>query len=459
MRHAIPLLAMIAVFSSGLVLLPASGTVPEIPQPLDPPSQQLAKGVFPLAVQCNGWRQLYVMDTLDPLCLYESTYKALLQRGADLTVAADSDMPHNVTIGMLAPLTGGAAQYGRDINTAFMLALDDFNAILAEKGHSWRLESSTHDTQTSREVTAKKIRELNNAGIKIVAGPSIDIFGTDVTEYADANGMLLFSCCSEISSLSIEGDSLMRMIQSQYIRSLMFSSYMEGEVGIRTVVPISRDTEWASGTVSLAIEDFTDAGGSATDHIKYGKDGAFSDSHIQALADTVHDLLQSGNASEVAVLYVGLEETYDFMEAASAHDVLGQVRWFGTNASKIQHNNTAGLAFAEQVKFTVIEPAFYDSNAADRVTEYILEVNGRQPSIHAMLAYDVVHLIGRAMQDAQTSNPADVAGAIKRVAWNYEGATGEHIMFDPAGDRCHMHYAFLKLEGGEWIEISRVDDC
>jgi len=418
-----------------------------------PPQRQLSDGVFPAAVQCNEPRQLYQRDSQDMVCLYESTYEALLQRGADLAAAADSEIPHTVTIGTLAPVTGGAAGYGQDISEAFTLALDDFNAHLEAEGEAWRLEASAHDTQTSTETVMEKIMELNGDGIRIVAGPSIDTFGTDVMQYADANGMLLFSCCSEASSKRIEGDSLFRMIPDQSVRAGALVDFIT-EAGIEVIVPAGRDDEWASGTISFAAERFAESGGRAGDLTEYGADGAFDGSHVQALADAVREALASNDPSEVAVLYIGFEETYDFIEAASAHDVLGQVRWFGADANTVLHDNEAGLAFAEQVGFTIIEPAFHDGVTAGRVAERIAEAEGRQPSVYAMFAYDVIQITGRAMQEAQTSNPADVAGEIARVSAGYAGASGDGIEFDPAGDRAGTEYAFFEIADGGWTETS-----
>jgi len=447
MGFIIPVILVAAIIFSAGLAAPAAGTDTHMP-----PQRQLSEGVFPTAVQCNEPRQLYQRDSQDMLCLYESTYEALLQRGANLAVAADSDIFHAVTIGMLAPVTGGAAGYGQDISEAFMLALDDFNAHLEEEGEAWKMEASLHDTQTRDETVMEKIMELNGGGVRIVAGPSIDTFGIDVMEYADDNGMLLFSCCSETSSKRIEGDSLFRMIPDQSVRADILADFI-AEAGIKVIVPASRDNEWTSGTVSLTTESFTESNGQAKDPVEYGADGTFDDSHVQALADSVHEALASNDAAEVAVLYIGFEETYDFVEAASTHDVLGQVRWFGADANTILHDNEAGLAFAEQVGFTVIEPAFHDSMTADRVADHISGIEGRQPSVYATFAYDVVQITGRAMQEARTSNPADVAEEIARVSAGYTGASGEDIEFDSAGDRTHTKYAFFEIMDGKWAGV------
>lgn len=477
MGFAIPaVLATAFVFSIGFALLPAAATDGH-----SPPTQQLADGVFPLAVQCNEPRELYVRDSSyrctilhqntmcneprelyvlvsrDLLCLYESTYYKLSQRGMSLVPAEDApDVARTVAIGMLAPLTGGAAGYGDEIDWAYVLALDHFNLYLEEIGEAWRLEASAYDTQTSSDVVMETIKALNYNGVKIVAGPSIDTFGADVIQYADANGMLLFSCCSETNSKSIEGDSLLRMIPEQSVRAGVLADAIT-EAGIKVIVSASRDDEWASGTIAFAAERFTADGGQAKDHIEYGEDGSFEDSHVRALADAVQDALSSNSASEVAVLYIGFEETYDFVEAASAHGILGQVRWFGADANTVPQDNAAGLAFAERVGITVIAPAIHDGETAAVVTDNLTWRVGRHPSAYAMFAYDVVHLIGHAMQKAQTSNPADVASEITRVSAGYVGASGDGIAFDPAGDRIGTEYALFELTDGVWSEISRYN--
>jgi len=442
--------AAVLVMLLGVASSPVSGAGVH-----DSPSRQLLEGVFPSDVQCNGPRELYLRNSQDLLCLYGPTYEALVQRGTDLVLAKDArGDPHIVTIGMLAPVTGGAAGYGQDINEAFMLALDDFNAQLEEDGQTWRLAASAHDTETSKETTMEKMRKLGGDGVRIVAGPSIDTFDTDVIAYAAANDMLLFSCCSEAHSKSAGGDPLFRMIADQSVRAGVLADFVAG-TGIKTIVPVSRADEWATGTISFAAERFAESGGQAADHIEYDPDGTFGDSHMSALADSVREALASADPSEVAVLYVGFEETYDFIEAASAYDTLSKVRWFGSDANTVLHENAAGLEFAEQVGFTVIEPAFHDGRVAADVTARLSAIEGRQPSIYAMFAYDVVSILGRAINEARTSNPADVIPEIARTSAGYVGASGEGITFDSAGDRTHIEYAFFEIVDGEWIETSR----
>lgn len=442
--HAV--VVALAAFSVGLASpLAASADAYKSPQ------AQLSEGTFPLAVQCNEPRELYLRESHDLLCLYKPTYEALLQRGSDMIAAESGAETHKVTIGMLAPLGGGAAGYGQDISAAFTVAINDINASLAEAGEAWRLEGSMYDTMTDSDTAMESIMEINNRGIKIVAGPSIDLLDPDMIKYADDNGMLLFSCCSEANSNKIDDDSLLRMIPDQSVRAGILADAIS-DAGIGVIVPVVRDSEWASGTAKFVAERITEAGGQAKEAIAYE---TFDDSHVRGLADGVRDAIASSSASEVAVLYIGFEETYDFIEAASAHGVLSEVRWFGADANTILHDNPAGLAFAEGVGFTVIEPALPDSKISARVAGQISDALGRQPSIYAMFAYDVVQLIGLSMQEAQTSNPATIAETIMGIAAGHEGASGSNIAFDSAGDRTGTEYALFEITSGIWSETSR----
>ena len=54
----------------------------EYPTPL----QQQRDGVSIDAIQCNAPRDLYLMNSMIPVCIYASTYDSLLERGLDLVL-------------------------------------------------------------------------------------------------------------------------------------------------------------------------------------------------------------------------------------------------------------------------------------------------------------------------------------------------------------------------------------
>ena len=218
---------------------------------------------------------------------------------------------------MLAPLTGGAAGYGQDIWAASELAMADFNDLLEDTGQMWRLEMDRRDTMTSFTVQFEELASLGEGGTSIVVGPSIDIYDHSTIEYASDNNMLLFSCCSAVPDYAIANDTLFRMVPDQTNHGAAVAEVMLRE-GIKAVVTAGRDALWITQLLDPAESRFLALGGeTATGPILYDVSGQFDVTTIQMLADSVRAHLELYDPEEVAVLFVGFEETFDFIEMAS----------------------------------------------------------------------------------------------------------------------------------------------
>ncbi len=423
-----------------------------------PPFQQQRDGVFLSAIRCNEPNELYVRGFDAPVCITSSTFERLVGYGIDLAPYDESPasgVVTNIVIGSLAPLTGGAAGYGADIRAGSELALADFNAHLEERGEMWRLETDARDTKTSYTAQLEALMSLDEQGISIVDGPAIDIFGHATIEYANDNDMLLFSCCSAVPLYAIPGDALLRMTPDQTSHGSATASIMR-DAGIKVMVTAGRDALWITELLAPAEARFLELGGSVAEAaVRYGVSGEFGTDDTQALADSVRRHLGSHAPEEVAILYVGFEETFDFIEMASLHDVLGKVRWFGADANTIIHDNEAALVFAENVNFTALQPTIIENELSASVLERLSSSLGRAPSVYAFFEYDLVQLIGRSILDAQSTAAADVAESIPRVALEYAGTSGT-AKFNDAGDRINGLYAVWEIRDGVWEKVATV---
>ena len=418
------------------------------------PSAQYRNGVFLSAIQCTAPNELYVRDNVLPVCLQESTYDHLLERGLNLTpyeASSASGDTRVVTVGSLLPLTGGASGYGQDMSEGSTMAVADFNALLEERGENWRLDVQSYDTMTNPDVLKARLADLNEQGIKIVIGPSIDLFDTqNVVEYANTNDMLLFSCCSVVLSNAVSDDALFRMIPDQSNHGKAVAEVMR-DAGIKTVITASRDAEWITDLTDSAEDRFVELGGhTAKTPIRYNVLGEFDGTHTQMLADAVTAQLESFESKDVGVLFVGFEETFDFLETASSHEVLSNVRWFGADANTIIHDNLGGLEFAEQINFVSVQPTVPDSDIKTRLAESTSAALGRASSVYAFFKYDAVQLVGRSILEAQSTSAPDVIKAIPQAAQEYVGASGSTITFNEAGDRTDIRYAVWNLNNGVW---------
>ena len=76
-----------------------------------------------------------------------------------------------VEVGSILPLTGRLSKHGEENWVASVLATEDFNKYLADKGATWTLSATVEDSQTSPTVALEKLQALHAKNIKIVLGP------------------------------------------------------------------------------------------------------------------------------------------------------------------------------------------------------------------------------------------------------------------------------------------------
>lgn len=363
-----------------------------------------------------------------------------------------------ITIGSLASESGNAIRYGAEIRAAADLAISDFNEYLDIRGDSWRLNAERLDTETNPDVALQHLQTLNSQGIKIVDGPGVDIITRDVLDYADQNGMLLFSCCSSVPSNAISGDALFRMVPSQDKHAAAIVSLMRGH-GVSHVVLVGLSAGWASELLAEAREDIKQMQGISAIHddtILYDGVDGISDA-VAELADIVGQAVdQYDNSNRIAVLHAGFGEGAEFLKAASAHDVLHDVQWFGADQNTAWPNiadDPQAAAFAVNVLFTSVQPSVVPGNLINNDIHSHLHSMGITPSPYSSYAYDTIWLLGLSILDAHSSDPADVMEQVPDTAKERVGAVGSNEL-DANGDLADTIYQAWRLVDGQWQEYN-----
>ena len=356
-----------------------------------------------------------------------------------------------VAVGSLLPLTGDLAKHGEENYAASLLAVDDFNQYLEEKGAGWYLDVISEDSETRPTVALEKLQALHAKGVKIVLGPETSSNLRNIKGYADSNQMLLVSCCSTSPSLAIEGDTTFRMSPDDSNQGTATAKLMV-DAGIEVVVPVWRDDAWGTGLHEAATESFTGRGGTADDGLSYNPEAAEFSAEASLLADAVQGYVDEYGADKVAVLYIGFGEVVAFMQSASSYDILHEVQWFGSDANTKDPSiveDRIGLQFATDTSFTTVQVASGKNEKSARVDDSLLESLGRVPSTYASSSYDAVWLVGLSIEAAQSTEVADVAAVIPDVAASHSGALGS-IALNAAGDLAQTNYDVWKIVDAEW---------
>lgn len=355
-----------------------------------------------------------------------------------------------VKIGSLAPESGGADRYGQDIRVASELAVEHFNDYLEIRGEPWSLTAKRLDTMTNSQVALDHIKSLNRDGIKFVDGPAIDVITDDLLRYATENDMVMVSCCSALPSLAHDGDGLFRMVPNHNLHGKAIAELMY-ERNVQHVIPAGNNSPWVVELLEAAVAEFEAKGGVSDSIITYDDSTGIPDAAAD-LADAVAVAFTTSNQNRVAVLYIGFEESPEFMSAASQYDKLWDLRWFGADQNTASPNvgdNRISAEFADHVEFTVLQPTVPDNQINDEIRSRVVSELGREPSPYASYEYNAVWLLGLSLLSSQSDDSSVIKEKIPEVASRYVGAVGSSEL-DAAGDLLDADYQVWQFADGEW---------
>ena len=370
----------------------------------------------------------------------------------DSMMMASTSISGPIAIGGLFPLTGEISSIGIQMQAASELAVEDFNAYLAEEGAQWWLEMAVEDTATSPVIALEKVQALHARGISNIVGPITSGNVQNIKGYTDSNNLLIISCCSTAPNLAIPDDSVYRLAPDDENQGNALGKILEND-GLAAIVPVWRGDTYGDGLREAAASNFESRGGEVHPGVRYAPDTPELSLETDLLAKYVQEMTDKHGAENVAVFVIAFDEITRLVQSATQHEILKEVRWYGTestaNAEDLVTDRIAS-EFVDEVDFTAMQILSSPGPLADHVNESLTEELGSAPNPFAHQAYDAVWVLGKAIMEAGSTDSASVKSALPGVAAAHSGATGSTELND-AGDLLIANYQVVKTQGGAWI--------
>lgn len=357
-----------------------------------------------------------------------------------------------VQVGSIAPITGGASGYGADISAAIRLAIQDYN----DGASGFTLVLDERDSATDPQVAIREFEDLHDSGVRIFAGPALDGLINAVVQQDNARDSLFLSCCSVTPTLSIQ-DNVFRIIPDHSTHGEAIAGAIE-EHGIDAVVPVGRDNPWITELFDATRTAFSG------EPERFGSPILYVDLEYDDAARTLAAVLAESDclkdpACNAAVLYIGFEESRDFLERSLEEmeiemgTAMHDLTWFSADVNTVTPKVAQSRAVLDNLDgFVSVQPIIYENPVKNRVGETLSKSLGREPSVYAYTAYDSFMLMGRAIEIAGTADADAVRDAIPGAIVGYDGALGPTSMND-YGDLEEMNYGVWRLdsESAEWL--------
>jgi len=374
----------------------------------------------------------------------------------DSTVQETSELSGEINIGLILPLSGDLATHGLENLEGSKLGVVDFNKHLEEIGAPWTLKMTSEDSATSPVIALEKLTALNAKGIKMIVGPETSSNIRNMKGYSDANNMLLVSCCSSAPALAIPNDSVYRLVPDDSNQGTALSKLLQHE-GIEVLVPIWRADTWGDGLSAATTSSFEKRGGIIDEGVRYFPESPEFSVSTSILAEKVQGYVEEYGKDKVGVLFLGFAEILQFIQSASEHEILDDVRWFGPGDNTKEHKlieDPIGLEFSTNVQFTTVQFAASKNPIYDRVQSHLTETLGTEPNTFVHSSYDAVWIIGLAILETQSTDVTTIKAIIPEITDNYSGAIGPTIL-NEAGDLAQANYEIWGIRGGEWVLLGQ----
>lgn len=441
-------------------------------------SNEQESGLLVSSIECGDAEMLYILygehQTANaPICLTYREYSSLSEAGADLRpylfAASNGTVLETIHVGLIAPVSGEAWLHGIDIVAGAWLAEEKANAMLADSGATWRISVDLADSGTDPEFASLAVATFAKNNYDIIVGPSIDMLGNASQNAPDS---LLLSCCS-VALQHAADDNIFRMTPPQSVHGRVMAHAVH-DAGYTYVIPVGRDYGGMADLLASAAAEFETLGGTVGDTVLYEDDGSYSFLHLAAVNWEILEALIKHDVSEIAILYAGSQESYEFLDAVAnyKYGMGSDVAWFGANTNTVRPHDapenatslnlvaiqpTAGLLINGTED---LEPAQYlmdlsaglashaDMVGGDRLADLEQQIGEFVPSVYSVQAYDAVMLVVHAISETGRHDAGSVTESLR--SGMYVGADGNPVVFDMNGDRTTAYYGVWNIADGKW---------
>jgi branched-chain amino acid transport system substrate-binding protein len=336
--------------------------------------------------------------------------------------------PPTERIGVIVPLTGGAAEFGKWARRGVDLGIADVNAQGAGSGRQFAAVYEDHQMDSKTGLSAfKKLVDVDKvvgvitsgSGVVLAIAPDAERTQTVQINYAAVNpnirkaGEYTFTLVNDSDA---EADAIARLAYEK--------------LGIKQMAILYANAAYGVGAKDAIVRSFERAGGKVMGSVAFAED--FTDARAQ--------LLQLKDMAPPAIYFVAtIKDSGRLLKQAKELGL--KTQWLSYNAFespevlKIAGDAAEGVIYTSSNLFDLPNPG----TVPERFLKAYTEKYGQRPNLYEATAYDAVQLLANAWSAGDGSREG-----VRRYlasAKDYQGASGS-ITFDQDG--CVRKPVFLK---------------
>jgi len=324
-----------------------------------------------------------------------------------------------VKIGVLAPLTGEASQWGIPPKEGVELSLE----LIKNRVDNKRVEVIYENTQCDPTKGVSAVQKLINIDkVDAIIGAVCSSVTLAIAPIVEKNEVPLISPASTNPKISDVGDYIFRIVPSDALRGEVFADYIKNDVGLNKVAILYINNEGGVGNKDSFKKRFEELGGKIV----------IIESYAQGTKDVKTQLMKIKNQDIQAIVIVSYPADSVIILKQAQELGLSLPLYFQTEALEDPFVLEAAGESANGV--TYILQADPLGKEVEKFENMFEEKFNRAPALYAAEGFDAFNLIIKAIKDCKTE--ADLSFCIKDELYtvkNYQGASGT-ITFDEKGD-------------------------
>lgn len=337
-----------------------------------------------------------------------------------IVIGVTSKKQMETKIGVLAPLTGDRASYGSSLINALELAAEEINKKNANSNKAIKLIIEDTGGVSKNAVTAfEKLTSFDK--VPVVIGPMSSTEVLAVAPLAERKQVILFTPSASSPEISNAGDYIFRNVPSDIYEGTKLAEVVCNILKVSKIGILYINNDYGLGVVNTFSEKYVELGGNISSEVSYN----------EGVDDFKTYLVKIENSKPTAILYVGYKEIGQAMK--NAREMGYNQKFISTAIFEDPDVLTAAGKAAEGVVFTSItfDPTSDNLRAKEFANKYEKQF-GKQPDGYAATAYDALHIIAMAIDNAGISKSEDIKRALYSIR-SFPGLLGS-FSFDDNGD-------------------------
>jgi len=344
-------------------------------------------------------------------------------------------------LGVMGPITGTNAEYGKGFQIATKMAADEINA----KGEI-RIELIVKDSKGDPKESADIARQFaEDPSIYAIIGDFSSSCCMAAAPIADEAGIVLLSPTAsnpDYASMSPYAFSIMGRQDGEapFFATYLLKKYAKAkDIGIIWI-----NSDWGKSSHDNLVAQAK-------------KEGLNIVSDVNYLAD------EKDFSASIAKLRRGKPDHIVILDQGGVPTIINQIAQSGWNDV---HITTLGPGTSTQILnlcgenaegLLLTTPFFFDENSKKDMDWYnaFYKAAGFYPTVHPACAYDCIYLIATAIKN---SGEKVTRESIRKNLQDYKGFVGltGPIVFNPAGD-IFRKYLIVAVENGRFVKKTDYD--